>query len=193
MADGRFLVKTDSGMKTYRTCLEVLEKAEAGSGSDWRYREFKNGKAIEVFEDPLASKPIQSVRLNQVNLRGKWIIDIDEDPDTGEACLIVEDPVTKSSIELWMPSRLDRTSFVGYSVNSVRPVEQRPNKRGIDYETLINERTSPEESVLQRVERRAMNQLARKVTAVMEMLASLERELFCLPRRIGLTRILPWG
>ena len=185
MADGRFLVKTDSGMKTYRTCLEVLEKAEAGSGSDWRYREFKNGKAIEVFEDPLASKPIQSVRLNQVNLRGKWIIDIDEDPDTGEACLIVEDPVTKSSIELWMPSRLDRTSFVGYSVNSVRPVEQRPNKAGIDYETLVNDKIVPEEPVIRRLERTALQQLVRPVAAAIE-------EVLSLPRRLGLLRLVPW-
>ncbi len=193
MMNGKIEVKADPGMKMYRTYREIAQKSGEQPAGFRRYREFEDGKAIDVYEDPLASRPIRAVNLNRLELRGKWVVDIDEDPETGEACLILEDPMTRAAIHLWLPSHLDRTTLVDFSITPDQPVEQRPNKKGIDYETLINDKVMPEESALRRAGRAAANQLARQATAGMEMLERLEREFFYLQRRIGLTRILPWG
>ncbi len=188
--NGNFQVKADPGMKMYRTYREMRQKADEQDVGFRRYREFEHGKPVEVYEDPLASRPLHAVDLNRVELRGKWVIDIDEDPETGEACLILEDPVTRSAIHLWLPSHMDRTTLVDFSISPDHPVEQRPNKKGVDYETLINERVIPEKSAFQRAGRAAVNQLARQAAAAMEKLSHLEREFFYLQRRIGLTRLL---
>ena len=188
--NGGFPERTDPGVRAYRVRRDVLEATDGQAGGFRQYREFVGGRAVEVFEDPLASRPVQPVNLNRLELRGKWIMDIDEDPDTGEACLILEDPVTKASIQLWMPSHLDRTAFAAYSVNAQHPVEQRPNKDGIDYERLINDRIVPEEPVIARMGQLAMKRLVQPAMTPFEQLARLVRELPWLPRWHGMQRDL---
>ncbi len=190
--NGNFQVRTDPSMKTYRELREVMQRADEQPEGFKRYREFKNGKPIDVYEDPLAGRPIRAVSLNRVDLRGKWVIDIDEDPETGEACLTFEDPMTGGSVSLWVPSHLDRTTFVDSGITSARPVEQRPNKRGVDYETIINEKVVPEESIVRRAERVAVKQVVGPVGALLELTVRLFQELARLQRRIGLDRFVSW-
>ncbi len=189
---GSFQVRTDPAMRTYRECREVLQRADEQGEGFRRYREFKDGTPIEVYQDPLATRPVRAVNLHRVDLRGKWIVDIDEDPETGEACLTFEDPMTRSSVSLWVPSHLDRTTFVGYSITTSRPVEQRPNRKGIDYETIINEKIVPEETFFQRAERTAVKRVVGPAAAMLELTGRLFQELVRLQRRVGLPRIVSW-